>query len=59
MLRKIISRLPTGAKKLSADILALLVYWPLASISRVLKAVLNNDFYKKSRSAITMTSGSI
>lgn len=47
MLRKIISRLPTGAKKLSADILALLVYWPLASISRVLKAVLNNDFYKK------------
>jgi SAM-dependent methyltransferase len=38
-LRSLISRFPQGLKKLACDLLALLVYWPLVSLTRLLKTL--------------------
>ena len=42
VIRSVISKLPASLKKLVCDFLACVVYWPLATISRLLRPILKN-----------------
>ena len=47
LVRKVISKLPNKLKKISTDIIAIIIYYPFSLISRLVKFLSKSDLYLK------------
>ena len=47
LLRKVISSMPSGIKKIICEIIAVIVYVPFILLARLFKFLFKNNFYKK------------